>query len=209
MSNPHADQLIFRSWLVKQLTISRWSAPLDIDDVTLARHLGVTVTVLREATRLREGELKRRGKGGIVRGRRRYIGHDYAQIHLWLPIEIKGDWLEVCGHLRVEQSTVLRSLIHHFLLDPKRPSVTSRRWFYRNKPVKAQRKGSLCVTTRITRGAQIALDTHADLWNVTPSGVVRGLVKDFLEGKTMRLKMVTFDGLWGDQDRYLHPEKFK
>lgn len=207
--NPHADQLIFRAWLVKQLTISRWSAPLQISDADLARHLGVTVSVLREARSKREGELKRRGKGGVVRGRRRYIGHDYAQVDLWMPKEVHRDWLELCAALRVESGTVLRSLIHHFLLTPKRPTVTAERWYYRGRTLTAGRNSRFLVRTRVTRGAQVALDTHADLWNVKPMGVARGIVTDFLEGRTMKIKMVAFDALWGDADRYLHPEKFK
>jgi hypothetical protein len=203
------DQLLFREWLVKQLTVSRWSAKLSLSEDELAIHLGVQPSVLREAIAKREGELKRRGQCGVVRGRRRYIGHDYAQVHVWMPKEVYKDWVEVCSALRVEPGTVLRSIIHHFLLNPKRPTVTAGQWLYRNKPLRTSRKSRFLARTRLTRGAQVALDTHADLWNVTPTGVLRGVVTDFLEGRTMKFKMVTFETLWGDPERYLHPENFK
>lgn len=211
MSNEHANQQTFRAWLVKQLTLSRWSAPLDEPKVALAHRLGVQVAVLREAQALRDQELKKRGRAGVVRGRRRYIGHDYAEIRVWMPKSVHRDWLEVCGALRVEPSVVLRSLIHHFLLSPRRPTVTAPSWFYHGEQLPtALRKGPRQgAKTRIPRGAQIALDHHADGWGVSPSAVARGVVTDFLEGRIQRIKMVAFAELWGDPDRYLKPEEFK
>jgi hypothetical protein len=207
--NPHADQLKFRTWLVKQLTLTRWSLPIDLDEKEQAKRLGVQVDVIREAQQARDSELKHRGNGGIARGRRRYIGSDYCSIYVRIPPAIRKDWVEMCAALKLEPSTVLRSLIHQFLSNPLRPQLTSSTWLYRGA-VQRVKKGHECpmVRTRITRGAQQALDTHADNWSVTPTGIIRGLLTDFLEGRTKKLKIVSFAELWGDPDRYLHPENF-
>jgi hypothetical protein len=206
--NTHADQLKFRAWLVKQLTVSRWSAPLEMPLGKLAIELGVQRSVLEEAIALREGELKRRGKGGIVRGRRRYVGNDYTRVQVLMPRNVHVDWLLLCKALRVAPGTVFRSLIHHFLLDPKRPVVTSKTWLYRGETIPITGGLQLPARARVTRGAQVALDYHADLWNVSPTSLARGILTDFLEGRVKRLKIIGFGELWGDPDRYLHPEKF-
>ncbi len=206
--NPHADQLRFRAWLVKQLTLTRWSLPLRLSEKEMAKELGVQIDVLREAQQARDAELKRRGNGGITRGHRRYVGSDYSDIDVRVPPEIRQDWDGACAALKLESSTVLRSLVHQFLMRPERPRLTAKTWFYRGVvcPVTKIKK---CqgLRTRITRGAQIALDTHAENWRVTASGIVRGLVTDFLEGRTTKLKIVNYAQLWGDPERYLHPEK--
>lgn len=209
MSNPHADQQTFRAWLVKQLTLTRWSLPLRAGEEESSRLLGVRVDVLREAAAARDAELKRRGKGGIARGKRRYVGHDYAALEVRMPPPIWKIWLELCGLLQIEAGTVFRSLIHHFLLRPERPKTTARTWVYRGQiyPLTHDRQVRR-PRCRVTRGAQMALDTHADSWNVTPTALMRGLLTEFLEGRTKQLKIVSFGELWGDPERYLHPEKF-
>jgi len=205
------DQLTFREWLVRQLTLTRWSAPVDISPLDLAVRLGVRLDVLREAQAKREGELKKRGAVGVVRGRRRYVGHDYADVGVYLPKPIEADWVAICRTLRVHRGTILRSLVHHLLVTPARPRVTSESWVYRGEVLRIQSggKGLARARARITRGAQIALDHHADSWNVTPTAVIRGIITDFLEGRTHKLKVIAFSELWGDPDRYLHPEKFR
>lgn len=207
--NPHADQLTFRKWLVKQLTLTRWSLPLRLSEKEMAVQLGVQVDVLREAQAERDQELKRRGQGGITRGKRRYTGPDYSELSVMMPPPIRQAWVEACQALRLESSTLLRSLVQRFLLDPQRPKLTSRTWQYRDQIFRLTRKRQgPAAKTRVTRGMQIAMDTHADRWNVTSSGVVRGIILDLLEGRTTKLKIVSFGELWGDPDRYLHPEKF-
>ncbi len=207
--NPHADQLKFRSWLIKQLTVSRWSAPLGTSTKKLSIELGVQESVLKEAMALREAELKRRGKGGIAHGRRRYVGSDYSTVRVLMPRNVHTDWLKLCGALRVIPGTAFRSLLHRFLLDPKRPIVTAKTWLYQGQVIPIADRLQLPACARLTRGAQVALDHHADLWNISPTALARGVLIDFLEGRVKKLKIVGFGELWGDPDRYLHPEKFE
>lgn len=65
-------------------------------------------------------------------------------------------------------------------------------------------KGRLHAKTRITRGAQIALDHYADHWNTTATGIVRGLVTDMLEARALPagLRIIAFSVMWGDPARY-------
>ncbi len=128
-----------------------------------------------------------------------------------MPRSIHEEWTAFCRARQIEPGTVFRSLIHHFLLAPARPSNTGSRWLRNGVivPIPWPRKKALRARTRITRGAQVAFDTHADEWNVPPMALARGILGDFLEGKIPRVKMVAFSELWGDADRYLHPEKFR
>ncbi len=205
------DQPTFRAWLVKQLTLTRWSARLDMADEALAEHLGVQVSVLLESRALREAELKKRGLGGRVKGKRRYVGTDYAELAVGMPRSIYDEWRAFCTARQVEPGTVFRSIIHHFLLHPARPPYTQS-WIFRGRLVSmgpwSSKGHEPRARTRVTRGAQIALDTHADSWNLRPAALMRGLLIDFLEGKILKMKMIAFSELWGDPDRYLHPEKF-
>lgn len=210
MSNPHADQQTFRSWLVKQLTVLRWSLPMYLSDEETAKRLGVRIDVLQEASALRSAELKKRGAGGVAHGKRRFVSHDYAKIAIRMPTAIRDPWRATCKALRLEPATVFRSLVHHFLLQPARPPHASPTWIYRGEIYRLPHAHEHPpIQTRITRGAQVALDTHADSWNLTPTGLIRGILIEFLEGRTQKLKIVTFAELWGDPDRYLHPEKFR
>ncbi len=209
----HADQLKFRAWLVRQLELTRWSAPADLPLPALAQELGVTLPVLEEAIARRESALQRAGKPRRVRGKRLMDRSDYAILRVTMPGPVHTDWQEYVRVLRTSPSTLFRSLVHSFLLAPIRPTTTTRSWLYRggtyqleSSGLRRKRQG---VVTRITRGAQIALDHHASLWNVPPTYIARGLIVDLLEGRALRrLKIVTYPELWGDPDRYLHPEKF-
>jgi hypothetical protein len=207
--NPHADQLTFRAWLIKQLTLTRWSLPSTLTDAEAAARLGVRTDVLREANALRAAELKRRGHGGIARGKRRYTGSDYAVLDLRAPGPIHKIWLETCAVLGLAQSTIFRSLVHHFLLAPARPAHTAKTWVIRGRIYRLKAQHDVpSLKTRVPKGLQIALDAHAEIFRVPLSGLLRGIVTEFLEGRTQRLKIVTYEELWGDPDRYLHPEKF-
>lgn len=208
----YADQVKFRDWLVRQLEVTRWSASKGTSLSELASELGVTLPVLEEAIARRELALARSGKPRRSHSKRLTARSDYAIVRLTMPNAVYADWKEYVRVLKTSPSTLLRSLLHGFLLDPARPTTTTSAWHYRggvyrleSSALRRKRQGAV---TRITRGAQIALDHYADLWNVPPTYVARGLITDLLEGRHLRLKIVSYPELWGDPDRYLHPEKF-
>ena len=100
--------------------------------------------------------------------------------------------------------------MQQFFLVPVRPKLTAKTWLYRGSIHRVTKKGGCpSARTRITRGAQIALDRHAEHWRVTATGIVRGIITDFLEGRTTKLKIVNYAELWGDPERYPHPETTK
>jgi hypothetical protein len=203
----HADQLVFRQWLVRQLVATRWpttAAP----SLPLAQELGVQLDVLAEAYELRQAVTRSRGKPAHRGGQG--VRNDYAMVRVYTPPAVHKDWLQYLKVIRISSGALLRSLVHHFLLDPIRPTTTTPSWHYRGEiyQLKISEGRLSSIPTRITRGAEVALDHHALLWNVSPTSVLRGLVIDLLEGRTKRLKIVGYSELWGDPDRYLHPEKF-
>lgn len=208
MSKTHSDQLVFRDWLIRQLVMTRW--PMKPPTPELADELGVTVSVMREAFELRAQATAKRGK---TRPRQGAARTDHALLRIYLPKVVYRDWAAYRKVLTLSNGAMLRSLVHHFLLDPKRPTTTDPSWHYRGGVYRiTPEDGSppkLNICTRITRGAEAALDHHALGWDVSPSAVLRGLVIDLLEGRTTRLKIIGYRELWGDPARYLTPEKFR
>jgi hypothetical protein len=205
MQNKHADKLTFRAWLVKQLKITRWSVIANESREDLANRLGVTREVLERATDERAEELMDRGKLPRQLGKRRFNQSDYFDLAVTMPPEIHAEWTLVCKSLHVSQSCVLRTLIHQFLLTKERPTTTGGTWLYRGRLHTIKPKGRQVAKTRITRGAQIALDHYADRWNVTVTGIVRGIITDFLKpgAEPLRFKLIAFSVMWGDPARYL------
>lgn len=203
--NAHADEQTFRTWLVKQLVRSRWSAVKGEEPALLARRLGVSPSVLAEAVVARRSEAA--AKGYPQGGTDLLARNDYATIRVQLPAAVRKDWIAFRTKLRLGDSTLLRSMIHHLLSTRARPQSVSATWLYRGIVYKQSRTDPRAVT-RITRGAQIALDTYAREWRTTSNGITRGLMIDALEGRLQRFKIIAYSELWGDPDRYLHPEKF-
>lgn len=206
MSNIHADQLTFRAWLVKQLTLTRWTAAATTPPEELAVKLGVQPAVLLEALEVRRQKANKRGRG--IK-RELLERNDYALIKVLIPPIVHRDWVLFCGELRVLSSTVLRSIVHHFLLTREKPSTIAPFWNYRGKRYPAGDDIGPFVHTRVTRGAQVALHHYSTEWSVTTRALVRGLVTDMLEGRIRGFRPVAYSELWGDPDRYLHPEKFE
>lgn len=212
--NAHGDKLTFRAWLVRQLTVTRWPS---VDPTpALAAELGVTLDVLEEAYGVLEAAAKRRGKPRTRHGKRVLARTDYALVRVYTPPAVHRIWHAYRKILHLNSGAVLRSLVHHFLQNPARPTTTSESWHLGGKVYKLEgrslgdhRKNYPNICTRITRGAEVALDHHAAEWNVPPTTVIRGLVVDLLESRVKRLVIVGYPELWGDPDRYLHPEKFR
>lgn len=204
----HGDKVAFRDWLVRQLVATRW--PQEPATADLARELGVSYSVLEEAFELRGKLTSERGKTRPYHGGVRI---DHALVRIYMPRVVHKDWLAYRGILHISNGALFRSLVHHFLLDPQRPTTTSPAWHYRGAVYhitpKNGQSNKLNICTRITRGAEAALDHHALGWDVSPSALLRGLTIDLLEGRVKRMKIIGYRELWGDPARYLTPEKFR
>jgi hypothetical protein len=205
-----ANQLRFRPWLVKQLLAMRWSAPSGVSIQRVAKTLGVRVDVLREVQRLRNAELPLRGRLRKAGRKRALYRTDHARFRLTMPQVVHRAFKEYVGTLQIGSGALLRSLIHHFLsTGAPRPTTTSGSWHYQGVTYHIARGPMPAADTLLTRGVASALDHYANLWGVTATGIVRGLVTDALEGRVKgRFRIIAFSELWGDPERYLHPEKF-
>lgn len=210
MTNRHAAPVSFREWLVLQLLTTRWAAPSGLNHAQAAEHLGVTESVLTEAQALRAAEIAARGRPMSGKRRRRAPRYDYGVLRVGVPPVILAAWRAWVGQLQVSGSALLRSLVHQFLLTGQRPVTLDHGWLYRGVTYRAtEEEHKTKVITRVTRGAQTALEHYADVWHVDATRIVRGLVIDLLEGRVQRLKIVAYGEMWGDPKRYLEPEAFR
>lgn len=204
-----ASRLSFRSWLIEQILAIRWSAPPTATVTEIALHLGVQVSVLEEAQALAAERAKTRGRTPKPGKKRALFRYDYGDVYAHLPPEIERDWRAYLAVLGIKSAALLRSLVHHFLVaGGPRPTSIARSWCYRGQVIQMKESGTPQHRARITLGAETALIHYAELWGVKAMAVVRGLIIDLLEGRVTKLRIVAFGELWGDPDRYLHPEKF-
>jgi hypothetical protein len=205
MNDKHADQLPFRAWLIKQLKVARWSTKDGESQADLALRLGVSIEVLLEAAEERTDELLQQGKLPRQLGTRALNASDYFALSVTMPPAVHADWTFFCGALRIQPSAMLRSLIHDFLITKLRPRTTGSTWLYKGTLHRIKPSQRLHAKTRITRGAQIALDHYAEVWNVKATGIVRGIITDCLRAGRLPpgLRIIAFGAMWGDPARYL------
>lgn len=210
LRNLHADRQTFRQWLVKQLTRTRWSLPIDSHLAEAAIELGVRIDVLKEALDARRA---RDLAGGRPLDRKRnLVEADFGIIEIAMPPAVEKDWKEYYKALQINPGALLRSVVNQFLLRPTRPRLTTDQWVYRRKRYKTRSEAydkRYTTKARIPRGAVVAFDEHAHRYHVTPTALIRGLLTELLEGRVSGLKIVAYREMWADPDRYLHPEKFQ
>lgn len=179
-------------------------------EAELAETLGVTESVLKEALALRRAAALKRGRAPKRLGKRSHGRADYAVVKIVLPVTVYVDWKEYLRVLRVSGAALLRSLLHRALLSGVKPASAGAHWMYQGKRHMGEgQRVTEMAETRVTRGLMAALDHQSAHWNMPPSHIVRGVILDFLEGRTKKLQIVAFRELWGDPERYLHPESFR
>jgi hypothetical protein len=205
MGKDHADQIKFREYVVELVKHGRWATIAGETEPDLARRLGVTLDVLEQANRERDEQLNDGGKTG------RRLGHgggravDYAVLGVTMPPQVFARWIQFCQLVGVDPACVLRSLIHHFLLTGTRPKTTGGAWLLHSTYYSISAKGRRGAKARVTRGVQDAVDRYADRWNVTATGIVRGLIVDTLEANALPkgCRLVACAALWDDAAKYL------
>jgi hypothetical protein len=204
MARKHADQLTFQESLIELLKQGRWAAISGESRQQLANRLGVTLEALEQADRERAAEQKQQHRLPRQLGNRAFK-RDYAIVGVTMPPKVYEDWKTFCATGRYERAMVLRSLIHHFLLVGNRPRTTGDAWHYMGELLKIQVMGRGQAKTRVTAAARIALDEYADRWNVSTTGIVRGIITDTLEVRKLPvgIHMITVAGMYGDSAQYL------
>lgn len=198
----------FRAWLVEKVLGTKYArmAILDEQIDKVAERVGVQPDVLLEAralARIRDAE---RGVMGAprftselqARHRRLY------EYHLPMPKVIHDEWKEECAFRVVESSTLLRSLIHHYLSTSYEPAETVRGWRrdgVRLLVPKAVEHENLERAT-VTQGAKRALHIRAQRRGATSIAVVRALVLETLAGGFRGLPLVETKRMYDDEKRY-------
>ena len=190
MAKNHADQATFRERLLKLLKEGGWASIPGETHEELAHRLGVIPEVLDQV--LRE---KRAGKSKAE--------SEYAVVQVTMPPRVHKHWRAMCTAYRLSPAAVLRSLIHHFLLSGRRPSKIGSAWVYDGERFTIGIAGRHHAKARITRGAQVALAHYAYQWNVTPTGIARGLITEMLEARDLPkgIRVLAFSALSADAAR--------
>jgi len=185
MGNRHADPPTFRQSLLALLKERRWRVISGESPRELAKRLGVTVEVLEQANR--ELAADREQQGALPRqiGQRAHHRGDYAIAGVTMPDRVYRDWKALCAAKKMKPATVLRGLIHLFLLTGARPRTTGGTWLYRGELFTIKPTDRESAKTRVPPAAKAALNQYADLWRVDVTGIVRGIITDMLEARAL------------------------
>lgn len=177
----------------------------------MAARIGVQESVLvdaqasldaeREAAGLPREEIGTRAQ----RGKRKIVDLD-------MPERVFLDWKQYCALRDLTPAVLLRSLIHTLLSGPRNPTWTGKGWLYRGERLELtgyrqymaqKREWPWAAKTMVTPGAARALQLRADATRAKPTGLVRGMVIDLLEGKLREWHLVPNVAImWDDESRY-------
>jgi hypothetical protein len=185
MGNRHADPPTFRQSLLALLKEGRWPEISGESPRELAKRLGVALEILEQANRELAAERKEQGARPRQVGQRVRHREGYAIAEVTMPPRVYWDWKAFCAAKRMKPAMVLRGLIHLFLLTGARPRTIGGTWQYRGEifRIKPTERGQ--AKTRVPPAAKAALNHYADLWNVDVTGIVRGIITDTLEARTL------------------------
>ena len=205
----------FRRYLVHRLMNTGWAyvnlnRP-DLED--LSKRLGVQLDVLLDAHARAADERRKRGlrvsTGQLTTQNRVH----YPQLKVVFCKPVWDAWLEECERRGVQSSTLLRSLVHAYLLGGWEPEVlVAKGWWWQGKLVRAEwtaleHNSPLRERTLVTTGAKLAFGLRCTCANVHYVVMLRGLVLHLLAGKLPELRMVDARTMWDDPEKYNAPKR--
>lgn len=203
----------FRRWLVDRLKQTRWARIKGERIEATAERLLVHPDALRLAQRALDEERQRDGRVPVAVGSRHRGRLRERIIEIAMPAEVHADWQAYCKQRQLSEYTILRSLAHALLLNPRNPTYLGRGWPYRKHWYRLdghrqyRRRGEKwpwTAKTTTTMGASQALLRRASQAGVSVSALLRGAVLDLLERRTLQFQIVTAaDQMWDDPDRYV------
>jgi len=195
----------FRSWLAARLLGSRYATtPLRDEEIdAVAKRLGVDPDLLLEVRARARVELHERGLApALSNSKILNEGHKRLyQYQMVLPEEIHRIWNGECERRGAHGPTLLRSLIHEYLLGEREP-VPARHWSWEGKLYQHFRKSGFDQKAVITQGAKRALMRRTALLGVRPTALVRGLMLEAMRGEHGTVQLVTAAMMYDDEDRY-------
>lgn len=115
-------------------------------------------------------------------------------IFLSLPEVIFEEYKVRCATNQLEHSVLLRGLIQQLLLSGRKPAWLGRGWFLGGKRFlmrgKHGERWPWNIRAEVSRGAERALEEIAKKYRTTKTGLVRGQVIDYLDGKVTKLVLI-------------------
>lgn len=185
--------------------LTRWSTKRDETVEELAARLWLHPEALRQAQAMIDARQARVGRltKHILHARPR------VRIDITAPPKIVEVVHQYCQGRQLTSSTLIRSLVHKMLLEPRNPPLTDQ-WIWEGKVfhvlgVKTRKSGLIRpLKTDITPGASRALASRAIEANTTPTALVRGLLMEVLTNRVNRYEILTrVNQMWDDENRYI------
>jgi len=195
----------FRTWLAAKLLGSEYATIRIRDDEidAVAKQLGVDPDLLLEVRADAIVALRARGHAQpISNSRKRYESDERLyQYQIRFPGQLFPLWTAECDLRGVTGATLLRSMIHAYLLGEAEP-VSAPIWSWQGKVYRERRGGGhLEVRSVIPHGAKRALMRRAKKRGQTPTAIVRALVLDAMGGG-QQVPLVTAGMMFDDESRY-------
>jgi hypothetical protein len=181
MGKGHADPPTFRQSLLALLKERRWPEISGESPRALAKRLGVTVEILEQANRELAAEREQQGALPRQVGQRAHHRKDYGIVEVTMPRRVYLDWKAVCAAKQMKPATVLRGLIHLFLLTGARPRTLGGTWLHRGDVFRIKPTDRGHAKARVPPVVKEVLNHYADFWNVDVTGIVRGIIVDMFE----------------------------
>lgn len=124
----------------------------------------------------------------------------YPQLELKLPAEAYDAFLELADRLHMRPTTLLRSLVHEYLLGAEEPLHRDPRWVLDGKVIDGSRGKRM--SPGATHGALAALTTRAARLGLTQHDLLRCLVVDALAGRRIARTPIHRAAMFEDVSRY-------
>ncbi len=202
----------FRRWLVQRVAETAWVWGVKgLTNLEMSHVLGIAPDVLVDARRWCDdldrarsevdGTLRVRttGRNGVVPVDRTY------QMRIRLPPPVYLAFQKLIELRGVREPTLVRSMIHHYLLQPSYP-VPREYWTFEGKRLVIGRTANARwpwnVRCDIPYGVAVVLRRRAKADSVSLARVTRNLILDLVEGKLDHMRIITSPGQFFEPSRY-------
>lgn len=196
----------FRAWLARRLLGTSYAtiriADSEIDGI--AKRLGIDPDLLLEVRAKALLDLHERGLARPLSNRheaRAQAERALYQLKVWTPRDVRDAWNEECVRRGVQGPTLLRSVIHAYLLGGREPDPAPS-WVLRGRLVPDDRSTKLDERAVISHGAKHALMRRAAVRNTKSMRIVRALMMEVLRGEHMGVPLVSAGMMFEDETRY-------
>lgn len=200
----------FRAWLAERLLGTRYATIRLADDEIdpIAKQLGVDPDLLLEVRAQARVALHAKGLAPPLSNRKKRhlqrVKDGDARLYqylLWMPPDVFAAWKSECQTRGVHGPTLLRSLIHAYLLGTHEPQPL-KTWVWNGRLLRGYRAHCLKEAAVIPSGAKRALMRRALGRGTQATLIVRGLVMEALRGEHAGVPLVQAGMMFDDENRY-------